>query len=115
MNDFLAGTDTTNITSHIYNDVNVEKGILHFAKSIDACRFQSDRNNFPIEILICFKHCSWLLLCDFYFCQDQLSFFFVIIAYSSSVFLAKLLAPTSSSSLRGRKPQSTPAKSTFAL
>ena len=36
MNDFLAGTDTTNITSHIYNDVNVEKGILHFAKSIDA-------------------------------------------------------------------------------
>ncbi len=36
MKDFLAGTDTTNITSHIYNDVNVEKGILHFAKSIDA-------------------------------------------------------------------------------
>ena len=34
--DFLVGTDTTNITSHIYNDVNVEKGILHFAKSIDA-------------------------------------------------------------------------------
>jgi len=36
MKDFLTGIDTTNITSHIYNDVNVEKGILHFAKSIDA-------------------------------------------------------------------------------
>ncbi len=36
MTDFLAGTDTSNITTHIYNDVNVEKGILHFAKSIDA-------------------------------------------------------------------------------
>lgn len=33
---FLKDTDTSNITTHIYNDVNVEKGILHFAKSIDA-------------------------------------------------------------------------------
>ena len=36
MTDFLTGTDMSNITTHIYNDVNVEKGILHFAKSIDA-------------------------------------------------------------------------------
>jgi nucleotide-binding universal stress UspA family protein len=36
MTDFLAGVDTSSITTHIYNDVNVEKGILHFAKSIDA-------------------------------------------------------------------------------
>lgn len=41
---------------------------------------------FFIKVLICFKHCSWLLLYDLYFFQDQLSFFFVIIAYSSSVF-----------------------------
>ena len=36
MKDFLVGIDTSNISTHIYNDVNVEKGILHFAKSIDA-------------------------------------------------------------------------------
>lgn len=36
MNEFLKNTDMTNISTHIYNDVNVEKGILHFAKSIDA-------------------------------------------------------------------------------
>lgn len=36
MAEFLAGVDTSNISTHIYNDVNVEKGILHFAKSIDA-------------------------------------------------------------------------------
>jgi nucleotide-binding universal stress UspA family protein len=36
MKEFLAGVDATNISTHIYNDVNVEKGILHFAKSIDA-------------------------------------------------------------------------------
>jgi nucleotide-binding universal stress UspA family protein len=36
MNDFLVGIDTSAISTHIYNDVNVEKGILHFAKSIDA-------------------------------------------------------------------------------
>lgn len=36
MENFLVGIDTTNITTHIYNDVNVEKGILHFAKNIDA-------------------------------------------------------------------------------
>lgn len=36
INDFLNGINTINISTHIYNDVNVEKGILHFAKSIDA-------------------------------------------------------------------------------
>jgi nucleotide-binding universal stress UspA family protein len=36
MSEFLIGIDTSAISSHIYNDVNVEKGILHFAKSIDA-------------------------------------------------------------------------------
>ncbi|MFD2908953.1 universal stress protein [Flavobacterium ardleyense] len=36
MEQFLEGVDTTDITTHIYNDVNVEKGILHFSKSIDA-------------------------------------------------------------------------------
>jgi nucleotide-binding universal stress UspA family protein len=36
MENFLQGTDTTNITTHIYNDVNVEKGILHFAKDLNA-------------------------------------------------------------------------------
>ena len=36
MDEFLKDVDTTNITTHIYNDVNVEKGILHFAKGIEA-------------------------------------------------------------------------------
>ncbi len=36
MDNFLLDVDKSNITTHIYNDVNVEKGILHFAKSIDA-------------------------------------------------------------------------------
>jgi nucleotide-binding universal stress UspA family protein len=36
MTAFLAGVDTSAISTHIYNDVNVEKGILHFAKSINA-------------------------------------------------------------------------------
>jgi nucleotide-binding universal stress UspA family protein len=36
MNTFLEGIDTSAMSTHIYNDVNVEKGILHFAKSIDA-------------------------------------------------------------------------------
>ncbi|KIM09749.1 MAG: universal stress protein UspA [Sulfurovum sp. FS06-10] len=36
MDNFLANVDKTNITTHIFNEVNVEKGILHFAKSIDA-------------------------------------------------------------------------------
>jgi nucleotide-binding universal stress UspA family protein len=36
MSEFLAGVDTSAISTHIYNDVNVEKGILHFAKSINA-------------------------------------------------------------------------------
>ena len=35
--DFLSNyPNLTNYSTHIYNDVNVEKGILHFAKSIDA-------------------------------------------------------------------------------
>ncbi len=36
MDDFIASFDFKNYTTHIYNDINVEKGILHFAKSIDA-------------------------------------------------------------------------------
>lgn len=37
MHDFVSKFDITNgYTSHIYNDVNVEKGILHFANSINA-------------------------------------------------------------------------------
>ncbi len=36
MDEFLKDVDTTNITTHIYNDVNVERGILHFAKGIEA-------------------------------------------------------------------------------
>ena len=37
VNDFAAGFSITNgYTTHIYNDVNVEKGILHFANSINA-------------------------------------------------------------------------------
>ncbi len=36
MDEFLKDVHTTNITTHIYNDVNVEKGILHFAKGIEA-------------------------------------------------------------------------------
>lgn len=37
VNDFAAGfTFNNNYTTHIYNDVNVEKGILHFANSINA-------------------------------------------------------------------------------
>ena len=36
MNDFTAGFNINNYSTHIYNDVNVEKGILHFAKSIKA-------------------------------------------------------------------------------
>jgi nucleotide-binding universal stress UspA family protein len=34
--EFTAGFDIKNYTSHIYNDNNVENGILHFAQSIDA-------------------------------------------------------------------------------
>lgn len=36
MDEFIANVDFKNISTHIYNDINVEKGILHFAKSIDA-------------------------------------------------------------------------------
>ena len=36
MDKFLEGFDLQNYSTHIYNDVNVEKGILHFAKSINA-------------------------------------------------------------------------------
>lgn len=36
MDDFMEGFDFKNFTTHIYNDINVEKGILHFSKSIDA-------------------------------------------------------------------------------
>lgn len=37
INDFASGFNiTNNYTTHIYNDVNVEKGILHFANSINA-------------------------------------------------------------------------------
>ena len=36
MSDFIANFDMPKYSSHIYNDVNVEKGILNFASSIDA-------------------------------------------------------------------------------
>ncbi len=36
MDEFVEGFDLKNYTTHIYNDINVEKGILHFSKSIDA-------------------------------------------------------------------------------
>lgn len=36
MDEFVAEFKINNYSTHIYNDVNVEKGILHFAKSIDA-------------------------------------------------------------------------------
>jgi len=36
MSDFTSEISTKNFSTHIYNDINVEKGILHFAKSIDA-------------------------------------------------------------------------------
>jgi nucleotide-binding universal stress UspA family protein len=36
MSEFVAEFKIDNYSTHIYNDVNVEKGILHFAKSIDA-------------------------------------------------------------------------------
>jgi nucleotide-binding universal stress UspA family protein len=36
MDEFVAEFKISNCSTHIYNDVNVEKGILHFAKSIDA-------------------------------------------------------------------------------
>lgn len=36
MDEFVAEFKINNCTTHIYNDINVEKGILHFAKSINA-------------------------------------------------------------------------------
>lgn len=36
MNDFVSGFSISNFTTHIYNDTNIEKGILNFAKSINA-------------------------------------------------------------------------------
>lgn len=36
MSDFTTVMTAKNFSTHIYNDINVEKGILHFAKSIDA-------------------------------------------------------------------------------
>ena len=36
MSDFLEETNFTNYSTHIYNDVNVEKGILNYSSSVDA-------------------------------------------------------------------------------
>ena len=36
MTDFLEGTNFTNYSTHIYNDVNIEKGILNYSSSVDA-------------------------------------------------------------------------------
>lgn len=36
MDNFISSFNINNFSTHIYNDVNVEKGILHFAKSIKA-------------------------------------------------------------------------------
>ena len=36
MDEFTAEFKINNFSTHIYNDINVEKGILHFAKGIDA-------------------------------------------------------------------------------
>jgi len=36
MNDFMKDVNYDNYSMHIYNDVNVEKGILNFANSVKA-------------------------------------------------------------------------------
>ena len=36
MQDFVANFDISDYTFHVYNDTNVEKGVLNFAKSINA-------------------------------------------------------------------------------
>ena len=36
MHEFAAAFNINNMQTHIYNDVNVEKGILHFANNVDA-------------------------------------------------------------------------------
>jgi hypothetical protein len=36
MNDFIKEFDYSNYSLHIYNDVNVEKGIINFSNSVNA-------------------------------------------------------------------------------
>lgn len=36
MHDYIADFDIDNYSTHIYNDINVERGILNFAKTVDA-------------------------------------------------------------------------------
>lgn len=36
MHDFIANYDIENYSTHIYNDTNIENGIIHFANSVDA-------------------------------------------------------------------------------
>ncbi|HQK40724.1 MAG TPA: universal stress protein, partial [Flavobacterium alvei] len=36
MNDFVAHFDIENYSTHIYNDTNIENGIINFAKSVNA-------------------------------------------------------------------------------
>lgn len=36
LEDFSSGTGVTNFKSHVYNDISVEKGILNFARDLDA-------------------------------------------------------------------------------
>lgn len=36
MNDFISNYDIDNYSTHIYNDTNIENGIMNFAKSVDA-------------------------------------------------------------------------------
>lgn len=36
MNDFISNFKINNLTTHIYNDINVESGVLNFANHIDA-------------------------------------------------------------------------------
>ena len=36
MHDFIANYDIENYSTHIYNDNNIENGIIHFANSVDA-------------------------------------------------------------------------------
>jgi nucleotide-binding universal stress UspA family protein len=36
MSDFLEGSNLANYSTHIYNELNVEKGILNYASSVDA-------------------------------------------------------------------------------
>ena len=36
MHDFIADYDLENYSTHIYNDTNIENGIINFANSVDA-------------------------------------------------------------------------------